>query len=120
MKNNLKLEVVAVSSKSKLDRLGSAITIEGLAESSFVQFAKWCDKLAKFKTRNPKCYVTTGRVMNRVDGLTGDNAYSDDLNIVSFDLDDFKNYEALIMPRFKIGARWLDDIRDNNRIREDR
>jgi hypothetical protein len=53
--------------------------------------------------------------MNEQYGLTGNNAYPKHVNIVSvIDIDQMK----VAIPRFSIGARWFDDIVDNNAHRE--
>jgi len=113
---------VNVTTRKMLKKLGSAITIVGLniGKDGSEAFAEWCNSLAKFKSDDVKCYITKGEVMNRLYGLTGDNAYQNDLNIVSFDLNDFEKPVAMTMPRFEIGARWLDDIISNNLAHESR
>lgn len=64
-------------------------------------------------------YVTSGKDMNEFcGGLTGDNAYPDDLSIVSIKLSDIKDVSKIILRRFEVGGRWFDDIVDNNRRRE--
>lgn len=55
-------------------------------------------------------FITKGKTMNEICRLSGDNAYQDDLNIVSI-----KNFKGLA---FRVGARWCDDICDNNAHRE--
>lgn len=115
----MNIEIVNVTTESQLDNLGSALTIEGLARESFAEFADWINERAGFKSDVVKCYVTSGSTMNNVYGLTGDNAYPSDLNIVSFDLNDMKDYEKIVMSHFDIGARWLDDIIANNIAREE-
>ena len=57
-----------------------------------------------------KGYVTTGKVMNEICHLTGNNAYPDDLTIFSID-----KYKGLAI---MFGARWMDDIISNNADRE--
>lgn len=111
---------VEVKTREQLDGLKSAITLEGLSlgPDGSEAFADWCHGFAKFKDPVPKCYVTKGGTMNRLLGLTGTNAYPDDLNIVSFGLDGFEDWQKLVMPRFEIGSRWLDDIVENNLRRE--
>jgi hypothetical protein len=94
----------------------SAFTIEGLAESSFGDLLDWIEQHTKMKTR--RVFLTAGALANSEWGLHGDNAYSDDLNIVSVLLDDMEDWKKIVMPRFQIGARWMDDIRDNNVRRE--
>ena len=54
--------------------------------------------------------------MNKEYELHLNNAYQDDLTIVSvMDIDSL----PIIIQRFTIGARWFDDIVDNNRRREE-
>ena len=112
-----KTEIINVDSKT-LEELvkGSALTFEGLAESSFDEFLDWVDGIAGLKTR--RLYVTKGRLANCEWLLTGDNAYRNDLNIVSVKLDDIKDRNKIVMARFQVGARWMDDIHDNNVMRE--
>ena len=112
-----KTEIINVDSKT-LEELvkGSALTFEGLAESSFDEFLDWVDGIAGLKTR--RLYVTKGRLANCEWLLTGDNAYRNDLNIVSVKLDDMEDRNKIVMARFQVGARWMDDIHDNNIMRE--
>lgn len=112
-----KTEIINVDSKT-LEELvkGSALTIEGLAESSFDEFLDWVKDIAGLKTR--RLYVTKGRLANSEWGLTGDNAYQNDLNIVSVKLDDMEDWNKIVMARLQVGARWIDDIHDSNIIRE--
>ena len=49
---------------------------------------------------------------------TGSNAYPEDLTFVSIPLSMFKNIRKLAMLKLQLGARWLDDIVDNNARRE--
>ena len=57
-------------------------------------------------------YTFKGSVMNRCYGLTGKNAYKDDLNFVV--IPDF--YNPIV--KLNVGARWFDDIVANNVIRQ--
>ena len=57
-------------------------------------------------------YHFTGEVMNRLCGLTGDNAYPDDLTFLV--IPDYYNP----MVKLECGARWFDDIIANNRIKQ--
>ena len=112
-----KTEIINVDGKTLKELVnGSALTIEGLAESSFDEFLGWIKDIAGLKTR--RIYVTKGKLANREWGLTGDNAYQNDLNIVSVKLDDMEDRNKIIMARFQVGARWMDDIHDSNIIRE--
>ena len=112
-----KTEIINVDGKTLKELVkGSALTLEGLAESSFDGFLDWVDGIAGLKTR--RLCVTKGKLANSEWSLTGDNAYQDDLNIVSVKLDDMEDWNKVVMPRFQIGARWADDIYENNVRRE--
>ena len=56
--------------------------------------------------------------MNNNYELTGNNAYKDNLTLISIKTEDIKNLKAIIIPRFEVGGRWFDDIVDNNAMRE--
>ena len=112
---NFKIE--RVTTKEQLDKLynNSAFTIEGLAEESISDLVNWLEENTTFTTDNLIVYVTSGKVMNNNYLLHGSNAYPDNLTIVSvIDIDFMK----IVTKRFDIGARWFDDIVDNNRRRE--
>lgn len=114
---NKKTEIANADSKTLKELVdGSALTIEGLAESSIDDFLDWVDKTAGLKTR--RAYVTKGSLANGEWGLTGSNAYRDDLNIVSVKLEDMKDWKKVVIPRMQVGCRWMDDIRDSNVRRE--
>ena len=109
--------IVNVTTKEQLEHLynNSAFTIEGLAENSIPDLLKWLEKNTTFTTENPVVYVTKGHVMNLVYDLTDNNAYNNDLTIVSvIDIDLVK----VALKRFSVGGRWFDDIIDNNVRRE--
>lgn len=116
----MNLTLKNVTTKSEIAKLGSAITIVGLTigKDGSEAFAEWCDNIAKFKTDNHVGYLIKGNVMNKLYHLTGDNAYPSDLNIISFALNDFVESSKFVMARFDIDAKWLDDIVDNNVMRE--
>lgn len=57
-------------------------------------------------------YWFKGEVMNREFGLTGTNAYPDDLTFLV--IPDY--YNPIV--KLQLGARWFDDIVANNRIKE--
>ena len=57
-----------------------------------------------------------GKDYNDAYGLTGNNAYPDDLHIVFLD-----KFSINMMDwKFKFQCRWADDVRDNNLWREER
>ena len=105
-----------LTTREELDGLGSALTLEGLAEDSIPDFIEWVKKYTPMKSET--AYIIKGKTMNEVCNLTGDNAYPDDCTIVSIRLEDMEDSMAVVMPRFKIGARWFDDIVANNLRRE--
>ena len=116
---NKNTEIINTDAKTLKELIdGSALTIEGLAESSIDDFLDWVEKTAGMKTR--RAYVTKGSIANREWGLTGDNAYPDDLNIVSVKLDDMGDWNRIVLPRMQVGGRWMDDIRNSNKMRESR
>ena len=59
-------------------------------------------------------YVITGELMNVYYGLTGNNAYPDNLTILCIKLSDLTNFNGIVLPRFEIGGRWFNDVVDNN------
>ena len=109
-----KFEIVEAKSKSDLDELYncSALTIEGLDPDSIPDFV---DHIIEKGGTVKKVVDIPGRLMNKVYGLTGTNAYPDNLDIVSV----IGNTLPLTMDRFNWGGRWFDDIVSNNARREE-
>ena len=114
------MEIINVTTKEVLDELykESALTKEGLDPNYLNDFKDWIINTSKANMINERFYIIKGKVMNEVYNLTGNNAYPNDLNIISVKLSDISNWESLIAPRFEIKARWFDDIVDNNAMRE--
>ena len=114
------MKIINVSTKNELDALynQSALTWEGLdiSEESFNAVKDWLNEhRATIDGVEPTFFVTKGKLMNDIYGLTGNNAYPDDLNIVSVP----NIYQsAIILARFEVGGRWFDDVVDNNVRRE--
>ena len=109
----MKYTIENVTTKIQLDKLynNSAFTIEGLAEDSIKDMIAWLEENTTFITNEPIVYITKGGVMNEVYELYEDNAYDNDLTIVSvIDIDLVK----VALKRFSVGGRWFDDIVDNN------
>lgn len=100
------MEIIKVETKEQLKALNdcSAMTWEGLIEEDFGVVLDMCG------AEGAKGYVTTGKVMNEICHLTGNNAYPDDLTIFSID-----KYKCLAI---MVGARWMDDVISNNAYRE--
>lgn len=92
----------------------SMLTFEGIniADKKSNKAMEKAFREAGFTKKDFLGYWFKGSVMNEVYGLTGDNAYPDDL--IFLVIPDFYN------PTFKLacGARWFDDIVANNSIRQ--
>ena len=63
-------------------------------------------------------YTWTGKEFNDKYGLTGNNAYPEDLPFLSISLDNWSEMGNLPFWKMQVGARWLDDIVDNNARRQ--
>jgi hypothetical protein len=100
------MEIITVETKEQLKSLYdcSAMTWEGLRSEDFEVALQECGQA------DAKGYITKGSVMNKLCKLTGDNAYPEDLNI--FSINKFKGLAITV------GARWMDDIIDNNARRQ--
>ena len=108
------IQLEKIDSRSELEKLGSALTFEGLNldEDNLNSVYDWLEKYTTVEVH--VMYYVTGKDMNEWYGLYGDNAYPDDLNIVMLDLNDMHDPKAIILPRFDVGGRWLDDVIENN------
>lgn len=98
---------------------GSAWTWEGMStdEENLEAIADWFAEQGCPLTSND-FYITTGATMNAYcGGLKGRNAYQKDLTILSIPLDNITDVNKLVLKKFQVGARWFDDIVDNNRHR---
>ena len=97
---------------------GSAFTWEGMTTSednlqSIVDFFKENTPTVKLPI---KFYIWSGKTMNDLYSLTKGVAYPDDLSFVSIPLDCWPDLGNLPIIKFQVGARWLDDIVDNNKV----
>lgn len=108
-----KIEVKEFSTLNELKN-DSALTIEGLLDTNenLESFLEWVAE--KTELNKNVIYVTKGSLMNEYCKLSEDDKYDDDLSIVSIKLSDMKNPQAIVLKRFAIGARWMDDIISNN------
>lgn len=121
------MNIIHVTKKEQLDMLynGSACTLEGLPEASIKDILEAMSNRGFIKddnlnNLNVDVYSIKGYLMNYVYGLTGYNAYPDDITIVCIPLDFMKNIsEFAVTMRFEYGYRWFDDIVDNNARREE-
>lgn len=109
------MNIANVTTKVQLDALykQSVLTWVGLStdEENLKAVIDWLNQNgAIIENEKPIIHIIKGELMNKVYGLTGNNAY-DDINIVS--VTNIK-LTAIMMARFKVGARWFDDVVDNN------
>ena len=115
------MNIINVTTKEQLNKLynESALTWEGLSadEENLNAVKNWLkEHKAILGDDEPTFHIITGEFMNEQYGLSGSNAYAEDLTIVS--VTDI-NQMAIVIPRFEVGGRWFDDIVDNNRMREE-
>lgn len=69
------------------------------------------------KEQEIEIHVIPGSLMNEVYGLIGENRYKDGLNIVCVKLHHFNDIGRLAVIKLQVGARWFNDIVDNNAAR---
>lgn len=114
------MNIIKVEGRATLTELynDSAFTIEGYdtSEEHLKELLNWIMEYSKFKRED--VYVISGSLMNMAYGLTGDNAYQRDCNIVCIKLSDLESPMDLAIPRFTIGGRWFDDVVENNQRRQ--
>ena len=114
------MNIINVTTKEQLNKLynQSALTWEGLSsdEENLNAVRNWLEEHGALTHVEPDFHIITGAFMNDAYGLSGDNAYPEDLTLVS--VTDI-NQMAITIPRFEVGGRWFDDIVDNNASREE-
>ena len=117
-----KLVYLNNSDSKKLEELRntSAFTIEG-AGGDLNDWMKGINELLAEKNigQVDTFYTFSGKLMNDTYNLTGSNRYPDDFTFLCFKLDGL-DIGKLAMFKLQFGARWLDDIIDNNLVREQR
>lgn len=113
------MNIIKVENEEVLDELydESALTFEGCMDSQIHLYVGWVKERAGLEKED--VYVIKGELMNRVYGLTGDNAYKDDLTILCFKLSDMENVGRIVYARFELDGRWFDDVVENNKRREE-
>lgn len=114
------INIIHVTTEDLLNELknDSALTWEGMTttDDNLNDIFNWIEAHTEMKEHN--IFITTGKFMNETLHLTGSNQYPDDLSIVSIKLSDMKNPQTIVIPRFEVGGRWMDDIISNNLSRE--
>ena len=113
------MKTVYVTDRKQLDELydQSALTFEGLrAEAEDIcALENWLRSHDSIIDGEAVAHIIKGGFMNRSYDLTGDNAYPNELTIVSVTgIDQLR----IALPRFAVGGRWFDDIVANNERRE--
>ena len=121
MKNEIKINRIKVTTRKQLDKLYncSALTVIGLQDSDeeLKAFGKWIQCRTKISQPLP-IYIIKGKTMNEEYGLTKENAYPEEINLISVDLNDIEMGSKIILERFSIGGRLFDDIVNNNKLRQ--
>lgn len=97
----------------------SAFTFEGcsLSESNLTNIVDLF-KANTDITLPVNFFTWSGKTMNELYNLHNDNAYPDGLHFVAVDLSNWSSMRNLPGVKIGMGARWLDDIVDNNAYRE--
>ena len=116
------IRTIKITTAEQLEQLyvGSAWTWEGMSadEENLQQIVEWFEDEGCPLKKN-EFYIISGKTMNEVYGLTGPNRYSNNLTLVAIDLYNIPNIQSLYAKKFDVGARWFDDIVDNNAHREE-
>ena len=114
------MNIINVITREQLNDLynQSALTFEGLSsdEENLNAVRNWLKEHGAIEYVEPDFHIITGEFMNEQYGLSGSNAYPEDLTLVS--VTDI-NQAKIILARFEVGGRWFDDIVDNNARREE-
>lgn len=109
---------ININSKKELAELKekTILTLVGMidSEDNIKSIFEYFDETTGMKEY--RYYLFKGRLMNSYCELKGENKYPNDLNFIGIDIDDMTKPSVIITKRFEIGARWLDDIIDNNLI----
>lgn len=90
----------------------SALTMIGLSLDSLGEYADWINQNSGGFKGEPEFWIISGERMNEEYGTD----YPEDLHIVCVKLSDLSDLGNLIIARFSVGARWFDDVVDNNSV----
>jgi len=101
--------------------MGSSFTFEGFSieDNNLKKLISYL-KMETEMIDVPIIYYWNGKEFNDMYNLTGSNRYNSDLTFISLSLNnwDKESIGKLISLKIQLGARWLDDIVDNNSWRE--
>ena len=110
------MDIKKVNTKNMLDLLAneSAITIEGVNLDEVNMFIDFMVEEEILKKQPKEVYIWTGKFMNEVCKLRGENAYQEDFHFLAIGAE--YNGELAGSHPFKCEGkyRWLDDIIGNN------
>lgn len=117
--SNVKLIKVTDAKLLKELASASAFTIEGAGGDLNEWMEGLNGEMTKLNIGNVNTFYTfKGKLMNDTYALTGKNKYQDALTFLCFRLDGL-DVGKLAIFKMQFGARWLDDIVDNNVRREE-
>lgn len=117
--SNVKLIEVTDAELLKELESASAFTIEGAGGNLNEWTEGLNEEMSKLNIGTVNTFYTfKGKLMNDTYALTGSNRYPDTLTFLCFRLDGL-NAGKLAIFKMQFGARWLDDIVDNNLRREE-
>lgn len=108
--NKQEIIKINVTSKEQLDELykSSALTFTGVSsyDESLNQMLNWIKD--KSEISNPiKIHIIKGNIMNNNYELTGNNAYKDNLTLISIKTEDIKILRQLLYQDLKLVAGGL-------------
>jgi hypothetical protein len=114
------MKTINVFTEEQLNALynQSALTWEGMTtdEENLNAIKEWLDQHGAITEGiEPIFHIITGRLMNKFYSLKGNNAYPNNLTILSVTN---INHMKIALARFGVGGRWFDDIVNNNARRE--
>lgn len=111
------MEIVRVNCREELNYLYdvSALAFEGIDEDSLTDIMDTVR--TELGMSRERVFIIPGGFMNEQYGLTGTNTYKDDLSVVCISIEDLCAVPSG-MQKYCMGARWFDDVVDNNASRE--
>lgn len=113
------IEKIYVEDKETLNQLYEdwALTIEKMPLWKLPIYMDFLE--SRTTVYRKRVCIITGSIMNKTYGLTGENAYPDDIYLVSVLGRDVAQGEmGIVVDRSVVGARFFNDIVDNNSRRE--